>query len=144
MKIKKSETGFTIPELLTTLFVLSIAFFSFTTLFLTILTINERSSNLLTANAAAFAKMQQYENTDFLSIPTGTGPDYQVENFTASLPNSLVDAQGTVVSRFYVDPGTMVESSTLKVIEVTVTFRSGQNQDEIIYTNYIQISGVSS
>ncbi len=130
----KKEGGFTIPELLTTLIVLSIAFFAFSTLFLTISHSIERSSDLLLANSTAFAKMQEYENKDFAAIPRGSAPTYEVEDFTATLPTDLIEGVGKV----YVEE----KSPTLLFVRVEVDYRVGQQNRQIIYPNYIQLSGV--
>jgi prepilin-type N-terminal cleavage/methylation domain-containing protein len=126
--------GFTIPELLMTLFVLSIAFFSFSTLFLTIRSVTERTSDFVLANTSAFAKVQEYENQNYLSIPIGSAPDYVVEDFTADLSNELLEATGEVRIQSI--------SPTLKYMEVEIEFLNGISRREIIYADYIHISGV--
>lgn len=130
----QNERGFTIPELLATLFVLSIAFLSFSTLYLTIRSVTERTSDFVLANSTAFAKMQEIENQSFGDIPVGTSPDFEVEDFTTDIDPDLLDPDGKV----------RIEeiSPTLKYVEVEVEFLNGDSRREIIYANYIQISGV--
>ena len=133
-KTRRGEDGFTLPELLTTLIVLSIAFFAFSTLFLTINHSIERTSDMLLANSTAFAKMQEYENKDFVAIPRGSAPTYEVEDFSSSLPPDLIDGVGKV----YVEE----KSPTLLFIKVEVGYRVGQLTRQLIYPSYIQLSGV--
>lgn len=130
----KVERGFTIPELLTTLFVLSIAFFSFSTLYLTIRSVTERTSDFLLANTLAFAKVQEYENMNYAAIPIGSAPDYQVEDFTADLPAELLEPAGQVRIQAI--------SPTLKYMEVELEFLNGTSRREIVYADYIHIGGV--
>lgn len=132
--LSRNQQGFTIPELLSTLFVLSIAFFSFSTLYLTIRSVTERTSDFVLANSAAFAKMQEVENQSYSSIPVGTSPEYEVEDFSTSLNSELLDSVGKVRIQEI--------SPTLKYVEVEVEFLNGDSRREIIYANYIQISGV--
>lgn len=130
----RDSRGFTIPELLATLFVLSIAFLSFSTLFLTIRSVTERTSDFVLANTVAFAKVQEIENQSFSSIPVGTSPDFQVEDFSDDIDPDLLESEGYVRIQEI--------SPTLKYVEVEVEFLNGNSRREIIYGDYIQISGV--
>jgi prepilin-type N-terminal cleavage/methylation domain-containing protein len=132
--LSRDDDGFTIPELLATLFVLSIAFLSFSTLYLTIRSVTERTSDFVKANSEAFAKMQEYENQPFSLIPVGTGPDYEVEDFSDDVDPELLEPEAKVRSQTI--------SPTLKYLEVEVEFLNGDSRREIIYASYIQISGV--
>ncbi|HEX9594639.1 MAG TPA: hypothetical protein VF996_00695 [Candidatus Saccharimonadales bacterium] len=128
------SSGFTIPELLTTLFVLTVAFFSFSTLYLTIRSVTERTSDFLIANTEAFAKVQEYENLSYTDIPVGSAPGYEVEDFSGELSSELLEPFGQVRVQSI--------SPTLKYLEVEVEFLNGTSNREIIYADYIHIGGV--
>ena len=133
----KNQYGFTIIELLITLMVLSIAFTSFMTIFLTIDGVSDRTFDLVTANDAAFTKMQEYENRDYLNIPVGDiASNYEVEDFTSSLSSDLKNPSGKVFAQY---EGL---SLTLKRVDVRVTYEVGNDPKVIEYANLIQISGV--
>lgn len=135
--LRERSGGFTVTELIITLFILAVAFSSFVTLFLTIDGVSDRTLDLARANDAAFTKMQEYENRDYADITVGSsGSGYEVEDFTDDLPEGLQNASGKVYVQY---EGLSV---TLKRVDVKVSYEYGNTEKLIEYANYIHVSGV--
>lgn len=137
--MRYKEFGFTIPELLVTLFVLVTAFISFTTLFVAIDSVSTKNKLLLDANGAAYAKIQEYENMEFTNIPTGSTCDdgsktNEVEDFSGSLPSSLFAPK---TGKVYV----VSVTQSLKLICVEVSYRDNNGNKLIEYADFIHESG---
>ncbi len=134
---RQSYDGFSIVELLITLVVIGVAFGAFLTTFTTIQNINKKTTDIQAANALAFAKIQEYENKNFTSLPatTPTGSLQQVENFSASLPSYLQSPRSGIV---YVN----TVSATLKQVVVDIKFGSGATERQIQYANFVQKNGL--
>ena len=84
VKQRVGESGFTIVEVLLSLFVLSTVL----TIGFQIVTLGNQMSTrakvTLAANAIAFAKVQEYENKTFTNINTGvSGNNYEIEDFSS-------------------------------------------------------------
>lgn len=135
MRILNKSEGFSIVELLLTITVLSVLIGTFTTLFVSIKSTNLRAKMVVEANSTAYAKLQEYENKQFSAIPTGdSATNYEVENFTDQLPNSLhLPVNGYVYSESV--------SPTLKKVRVHVDYNGNSRQRDLDYTTYIQQSG---
>jgi prepilin-type N-terminal cleavage/methylation domain-containing protein len=133
----RDQSGFALVELLITLIVIGVAFGAFVTTFTAIQNINKKSIDINTANALAFAKIQDYENKNFNNITSTTpqGSLVQVEDFSNTLPTSL---QTPRVGKVYIN----TVSPTLKQIVVDITFGSGGDQRHIQYANFIQKNGL--
>lgn len=138
-KSRVSEDGFTIVEVLLSLFVLS----SVLTIGFQIVTLGNQMSTrakvTLTANAIAFAKMQEYENKTFANIPAGiSGNSYEVEDFSSAVIN---DSEGTIDSatgKVYSQP----ISGSLRKVSVKITYKLLSETKFIEYATYIQLGGV--
>lgn len=135
--ITKDARGFSVLELLITLIVIGVVFGAFMTTFTSIQSINKKSIDVSTANSIAFAKVQEYENKDFTSLPTTTptGTLVQVEDFGASLPTNLESPR---TAKVYVN----TISPTLKQVVVDINFGGGATQRIIQYATLIQKNGL--
>lgn len=133
----RNQDGFSLVELLITLIVIGVAFGAFVTTFTAIQNINKKSIDINTANALAFAKVQDYENTNFNSLTSTTpqGTLVQVEDFSNTLPTTL---QTPRVGKVYIN----TVSPTLKQIVVDITFGSGGDQRRVQYADFIQKNGL--
>ena len=127
--------GFTIPELLITLFILSTAFFSFTTFFLTVDNVASRAQARAIADTEALTKIQEYENMAYSAIPIGMmSNDYEVEDFSSELDNALFAPRSGTVA---------VEPLTADLLKITVRVTySFSSTTDIQYITYIQESGI--
>lgn len=137
MSVLDEKDGFSVVELLITLIVIGVTFGAFVTSFTSIQNIYKKAIDVNTANAIAFAKLQDYENLNFNSLPATAplGSLQQVEDFSASLPSTLEKPRSGIV---YVN----TVSGTLKQVVVDVKFGSGPSQRQIQYANFIQKYGV--
>ncbi|MCW1908832.1 MAG: hypothetical protein KIH63_005855 [Candidatus Saccharibacteria bacterium] len=137
MSLLDEKDGFSVVELLITLIVIGVTFGAFVTSFASIQNIYKKAVDINTANAIAFAKLQDYENLNFNSLPatTPTGTLQQVEDFSASLPSTLEKPRTGIV---YVN----TVSGTLKQVVVDIKFGSGASQRQIQYANFIQKYGI--
>lgn len=133
----RSEQGFSIVELLVTLFIVGTTFGAFMVTFTTIQNINKKALDVAEANTIAFAKLQDYENKAFHDIPTTTPQNtlQLVEDFSDDLPVSL---QSPRTGHVYVS----TNSSTMKQIVVDISFGSGPSKRQIQYADFVQINGL--
>ncbi len=136
-KLNTNMGGFSAIELLITLIIIGVAFLAFTTSFTTIQNINKISVDINTANTAAFAKVQEYENKLWASLPTTSpqGSLQQVEDFSSSLATTLPSPKSAIV---YIN----TSSPTLKQIVVNIQFGSGGSQRTVQYADFIQKNGL--
>jgi prepilin-type N-terminal cleavage/methylation domain-containing protein len=136
-KLHQDTRGFSVVELLITLIVIGVVFGTFLTAFTSIQNINKKSLDLSAANTLAFAKVQEYENKNYTSLPTTSpaGTLVEVEDFSPTLPASF---ESPKTAKVYVN----TVSPSLKQIVVTITFGSGATQRQIQYGNFIQKNGL--
>lgn len=135
--MKHSAGGFSVVELLITLIVVGIVFTAFTTTFAGVENISKKGTDVALASQITFAKLQEYENKNFNSLPTTapTGTLQQVEDFSASLPGVLETPRS---GKVYIN----TLSNTLKQVDVKATFGSGATQRYIEYVSFIQKNGL--
>ncbi len=131
------KSGFSVIELIVTLVVVGVIFTAFTTTFAGIENISKKATDVATASQLTYAKLQEYENKNFASLPatSPSGTLRQVEDFSASLPAVLESPRS---GKVYIN----TFSSTLKQIDVKVTFGSGPTQRYIEYVTFIQKNGL--
>jgi prepilin-type N-terminal cleavage/methylation domain-containing protein len=133
----RSQAGFTAIELLITVIVIGVTFGAFTTTFTTIQNINKVAIDVNLGNTAAFAKVQDYENEPFASLPNTTpqGTLQQIEDFSSSLPATLPSPR---VGQVYINS----MSPTLKQLVVKVQYGSGAGQRQLQYADFLQKNGL--
>ncbi len=133
------EKGFTIVEVLLSLFVLSsVLMIGFQIVALGNQT-STRAKVSLTANAAAFAKIQEYENKTFGNITNGLSTNsYEVEDFSSQVISESEGAIKTATAKVYVQP----ISGSLKKVRVKIDYKVFSKMQFIEYATYIQIGGV--
>ena len=132
-----SESGFAIVELLITLIVIGTVFGAFILSFTSIQGINKKAIDITQSNTLAFAKVEEYENKSYGSLPATSpaGTLVQVEDFSSSLPSSLESPR---TGKVYINS----VSNNLKQVVVTIQFGSGDGQRIIQYANFIQAHGL--
>lgn len=133
----RRSSGFATVELLVTIIVIGVVFGAFITTFNTIQNINKKARDIQNANIVAFEKLQNYENTDFNSLPNSSvnGSWDEIEDFSSEIPDSVDSPR---VGKAYVN----TTSDTLKQVGVQVEFGVGGNKQTITYVTYIQKNGV--
>ncbi len=136
-KLRKSSSGFTVVELLITLGIILSVFGAFIIAFTTIQSINKKALDIISANTAAFSKIEEYENKNYTSLPSTlpVGTLQEVEDFSSSLPTTLKNPR---VGKVYINS----TSSTLKHVVVTVNYGSGADLRTLQYSSFIQRNGV--
>ncbi len=136
-KLRKSSSGFTVVELLITLGIILSVFGAFIIAFTTIQSINKKALDIVSANTAAFSKIEEYENKNYTSLPltTPAGSLLEVEDFSSTLPPTLKSPR---VGKVYINS----VSGTLKHVVVTVTYGSGTDLRTLQYSSFIQKNGV--
>jgi type II secretory pathway pseudopilin PulG len=138
--------GFTVVETLITLLVIGIAIGTFVQAFVAIKNIAGRGLYVASANSTAYAKLQEYENKTFTSIPataiTSPATVTEQEDFSASLPANIPKPS---TAKVY----STSHSNTLKQVFVRVKFgeRIGTtdctgNQRCIEYSTFVQLRGL--
>lgn len=136
-RVGKKSGGFSVIELLITLVVVGVVFTAFTTTFAGVENISKKATDVAAANQVVYAKLQEYENKNFTSLPSTSpsGTLQQVEDFSAALPSVLESPRSGLV---YIN----TLSSTLKQIDIKATFGSGATQRHIEYVSFIQKNGL--
>jgi len=136
--MKRDQGGFTVAEALAGLAaaaVLILISLSLTRLTSQIVTNTRR---YLVVNAAAFAKMQEYETKTFDNIAVGTSPTYEIEDFSASLTAITSPKIKSPVAKVYSEP----VSGSLRKVRILVSYESGGVSRFIEYATFIQLGGV--
>lgn len=104
--------------------------------------VSARTEALLAANAAAFAKVQEYENKTFTNIPIGTSADsYVVEDFSSSIPSMTDNIIKNATAKVYTQYANATTGSLIKM-NVVIEFQYGSRMRKIEYGTYIQMGGV--
>lgn len=104
--------------------------------------VNSRTEALLAANAAAFSKMQQYENKTFSNIAVGTSSNsYQIEDFSSSLSSMTNGVVKSGTAKVYSQYANDTTQSLIK-LRVVIDFKYGARNRKIEYGTYIQLGGV--
>lgn len=139
VKLRVGETGFTIVEVLLSLFVLSAVLM----IGFQIVTLGNQTSTrakvTLAANAIAFGKVQEYENMTFNTIPVGvSGNNYEVEDFSSTVEAESEGAIDSSTAKVFVQP----ISGSLRKITVKIDYEVLAQPKFIEYATYIQLGGV--
>lgn len=134
---KINDRGFSVVELLITLIVVGAVFIAFSTTFAGVQNITKKGKDIAVASQHVSAKLAEYENLNFNSLPSTTPVDtlQEVEDFSASLPTVLEQPRS---GKVYVN----TKSISLKQVLVRVTFGSGPSQRFIEYVTFIQKDGL--
>jgi hypothetical protein len=137
-RTKIFQSGFTVIELLFTLFVTVIVFTTYISVTIVVHQTSSRTDNYLAANSVAFAKTQEYETKSFANIPVGVPSNYyEVEDFSSTINAQVNNELNNPRGKVYVTP----ESSSLLKIRVVLTFADRNGDRNIEYGSYIQIGG---
>lgn len=129
------KNGFTVIELLITLFVVAAAFLLISTTYSMVARMTDKSEDFLSANSIAYQKLQRYENDEFTNIPSGpVDAPYEVD-FGAELPSSL---SGPTEAKVFITD----QTPTLKYIFVRLTYHSTGIKQTLEYGSYVQQGGL--
>ncbi len=136
------QQGFSLIEIMLALVLSSVVL----TVGFTLLTLgtqlNARTETLLAANAAAFAKVQQYENKVFTDIPIGdSASQFEVEDFSSTLPTITGNIVKSGTAKVYTQYANDTTQSLIK-IRVVIDYKYGSRDRKIEYGSYIQLGGV--
>ena len=129
--MKRGQQGFTIVELLVATLIIGVVAASISTLFISINTLQRKTSRIDSATRAAQREVETLRNDNYGSLTAG-----QTINFTDQLPTTLpADRNGTV---------TVSQPSTdLKRVDVTVTYTDGGKQEKIVLSSLIGVIGIT-
>jgi competence protein ComGC len=142
----KNEKGFTVVETLITLMVIGLSIGTFVQAFVSIKVISYKGLYVATANTLAYAKLQEYENKTFASIPvtaiTAPATITEQEDFTSTMPSNLPKPVSAKVYSTNL-------SNTLKQVYVRIKFGERQGSTDctgqqrcIEYSTFIQLRGI--
>ena len=138
MRKNTHEWGFTVVELLFTLFVTVIIFTTYISVTIVVHQASSRTADYLAANSVAFAKVQEYETKLFANIPVGIPANsYEVEDFSSVINGQVNNELNNPRGKVYVTP----ESGSLLKIRVMVTFADRGSDRSIEYGSYVQVGG---
>lgn len=137
----KKELGFSLVEIMMAIALSAVALgvgFSLLTLGSQV---SARTESLLAANSVAFAKVQEYENKAFTSIPIGvSASSFLVEDFSSSLPTLTGGKVRNGTAKVYTQY--MPNSQSLIKMNVVIEFQYGSRMRKIEYGTYVQMGGV--
>lgn len=137
----KNELGFSLVEIMMAIVLSAVALgvgFSLLTLGSQV---SARTESLLAANSVAFAKVQEYENKSFTSIPIGVpASSYMVEDFSSSLSTLSGGKVRNGTAKVYTQY--MPNSQSLIKMNVVIEFQYGSRMRKIEYGTYVQMGGV--
>lgn len=132
----KTQTGFTVVELMVTLFVVASTFIVIATTYSMVARLTDKSQDFLTANSIAHQKLQEYENEEFTNIPSGPVETPFENDFSSELPASLT---GPREGKVFIT----AQTPTLKYVFVRVAYYSTGSKQILEYGSYIQQGGLS-
>ena len=134
----KDGSGFTVIELLFTLFVTVIIFTTYISVTIVVHQASARTADYLAANSVAFAKIQEYETKSFSNITVGIpSNNYLVEDFSSSINAQVNNELNNPRGKVYISP----ESGSLVKVRVEVIFADRNGDRSIEYGSFIQIGG---
>ncbi|MDB5170294.1 MAG: hypothetical protein JWN82_690 [Candidatus Saccharibacteria bacterium] len=107
----EKDGGFTLVEILVTILLLGIATASLSSVFISIRNIQLQSSYYDTANRAAAREIESLRNDSYATLTAG-----QTINFTADLPTTLPNRNGTVV--------VSAPTDGIRRVDATVTYKA--------------------
>ncbi len=108
--VLQNAAGFTIVEILVSLFVVTSLLVSASTVVSTASSVNARTNLRADASEVAFQKLQDYINTDYNNLPIGdVASSYEVEDFSN---DSKVAKLNNPVAKVYVEPASVVDTTT--------------------------------
>lgn len=131
----KTQNGFTVVELLVTLFVVAGTFITIATTYAMLTRLADKTQDFLAANSIAHQKLQQFENEEFAYIPSGPEDTPYEFDFADELPATLT---GPREGKVFIT----AQTPTLKYVFVRVTYYSTGAKQVLEYGSYIQQGGL--
>jgi prepilin-type N-terminal cleavage/methylation domain-containing protein len=132
MKVSKSESGFTLIEVLVTSVVIAIATVAIVEVFISVDRLNRQSRNLADATQIAQQKIESYRNIAYSNIPAS-------ENFTSSLPATLAAPRSATASFHDLSPAI----PGLKQLDIVIYYTDGRARRDVQVTTMISQRGLS-
>lgn len=129
--LKRSESGFSIIEVLMTIVVAGILFSAVIALYSNVLIVQSRTQNLETATRAAHRQVESLRNLQYSSLEEGENID-----FTDDLPAGLPNGSSGIVE-------ITDEQQGLKRVDVTVTYPEGSADRVVTVSSLIGIIGIT-
>lgn len=138
----KKQKGFSLVEIMMAIVLSSIVLIVGFSLLTASNQVNSRTESLLAANAAAFSKIQEYENKTFTNITIGdVASSYEIEDFSSSLPTITNNTLKTGTAKVYAQFANDTTESLIK-LRVVIDFKYGNRDRRIEYGTYVQLGGV--
>ncbi len=138
----KHFTGFSLVEIMMAIVLASVVLIVGFSLLTLGNQVSARTEALLAANAAAFAKVQEYENKEYANVPIGvSATSYEVEDFSSSIPTTTNGLVKNAVAKVYTQYASATTGSLIKM-NVVIEFQYGSRMRKIEYGTYIQMGGV--
>lgn len=127
----KQQGGFTILEMIAVATFVSIAFVAIVQIFITIQNLNRQNRNLTDAKLLAQQKIEQYRDSAYADIPTGT----PAVTFTSELPDALKEPRSATIDITEVETG-------LKKIDVYISYKDPTTK-RVELTTYVTEEGIN-
>lgn len=127
---QKSETGFTLAELIVAIIVVSIMVISISELFLGINRSQRQTSHIESATRAGVRQIESLRNSSYVSLAAGT-----VIDFSAQLPSSIPNPRTATAT-------ITLPTTDLRRIEILITFPDGQATRQVRLTSVIGNLGI--
>ncbi|HJQ09369.1 MAG TPA: type II secretion system protein [Candidatus Saccharimonadales bacterium] len=127
----RNEQGFSLAELMVTMVVAAIVITSISSLFINIQRTQRRTGYLESATRAAQREIEVLRNRQYNQLTPGVDI-----NFTNQLPDNLVAPRSGIVEVSEPTPG-------LRQVDVTVTYRDGNEQRTVKLSSLIGVLGIT-
>lgn len=129
--MKRPEAGFTLTELMVTIVVVAVVVASASTMFLTIQRTQLRTANLESATRSALREIEVLRNQQYNQLEPGSTID-----FTDDLPDQLREPRSGTIE--ISEP-----TSGLRQVDVTITYRDGNDERTLTFSSLIGVLGIT-
>ncbi len=128
--LNKEESGFTLIELLVTIGFFGLVTISIINLYISVEASQQKSYRLEVATRAGEAQIESLRNSQYGTLETDSDID-----FTNQLPADLPEPRSGIVHVSEPEPG-------LKKVDITITYKDGENNNTVRQSSFIGIVGI--
>jgi prepilin-type N-terminal cleavage/methylation domain-containing protein len=135
-QLKKSQSGFTLLEVVASIVISGIFMISLSTLVINLQTINNSAQDLVIANNFIQNKVESLRNGGYISLSVGTF------DFTDEMPNTLAPPRSSSYEVFQETVNVSAGNQGLKRLEFNIQYSDRGKTRSIDYVTYIGELGV--
>lgn len=132
MRHLRSQSGFTLVELIITATFVAAASAAIVGIFITVNTLNKHARNMAVATALAEKKIETYRDGGYAALPVGS----PAENFSSELPANFGSPKSAVANVSETTPG-------LKRVDVIITYTEDSQPKNISISTLMAERGIN-